>query len=241
MEENLGYIKLYRKLLTSKIFANPTKLKVWIWLLIKANHKNKYISVRIGKGETDVEILRSQFLFGRHKAEDELNIDESTIYRIIKSLEKIGMITVKANNHYSIITICNYEDYQGQGPSNVTTIEQPLNNKQPTTAKGTNTTNNDENNKNEYDKFLEVFNAITEKKFTGDKSSKAQYQELVKREYKLPDFEKSIQNCLINEWHKNNKDVLTPAFITKPENFEKYLNSSKVKIDLPSHLNNMVF
>ena len=35
-----GWIKLHRKLLTSNVFDNEKLLKVWIWCLMKATHKN---------------------------------------------------------------------------------------------------------------------------------------------------------------------------------------------------------
>ena len=42
-----GYIKLYRKLLESPIFQNEKALKVWIWCLCKATHKE--IDVLVGR------------------------------------------------------------------------------------------------------------------------------------------------------------------------------------------------
>lgn len=246
MEENVGYIKLYRKLLTSQVFVNPTKLKIWIWIILKANFKNKHVPVKTGKGVTEVQVLRGQFIFGRNKAAEELNINSHTIYYNIKKLEEIGMISRESHSHYSIITICNYEEYQGQSDAAIPTNAQPMHNQITTKPQAANTTNKDKNDKNVeeetgYSKFLERFNAITGKIYTGDDTGKTQYQELLKRGYKLPDFEKSIRNCLNNKWHQMNKNVLTPSFITKPEQFEKYLNSPVDSFDLPSHLDKMVY
>ena len=39
--ENKSYIKLFRKLLESPIFENEIALKVWIWCLLKATHKER--------------------------------------------------------------------------------------------------------------------------------------------------------------------------------------------------------
>ena len=116
-----GFINLHRTLLDSMIFSSQTGLKIWIWLLLKASYQKRYVSLKIGKGETTITIERGQLLFGRHKAEEELCIDSSTIYRWIKKLEENEMISIQSSNQYSIITICNYDTYQAGNE----TKEQP--------------------------------------------------------------------------------------------------------------------
>ena len=119
-----GFINLHRTLLDSMIFSSQTGLKIWIWLLLKASFKKRYVSLKIGKGETTVTIERGQLIFGRYKAEEELSIDGSTVYRWMKKLEENGMISIESNNQYSIITICNYDTYKWEN----TKEEQPMNN-----------------------------------------------------------------------------------------------------------------
>ena len=99
-----GYINLHRTLLDSMIFSSQTGLKIWIWLLLKASYRKRYVSLKIGKGETTVTIERGQLLFGRYKAEEELCIDGSVVYKWMKKLEENGMISIESNNQYSIIT-----------------------------------------------------------------------------------------------------------------------------------------
>ena len=129
-----GFINLHRTLLDSMIFSSQTGLKIWIWLLLKASFKKRYVPLKIGKGETTVTIERGQLLFGRYKAEEELCIDGSTIYRWIKKLEENEMILIQSNNQYSIITICNYDTYQGENINN----EQPTSNQRATNEQQTN-------------------------------------------------------------------------------------------------------
>lgn len=144
-----GYIKLHRQILESSIFASQIGFKIWIWCLLKANFKDKYASVKIGKGESQVHIKRGSFIFGRFKAEDELNIDGSTIYKWIKKLEEENMLFVKSNSHYSVVTICKYDEYQQQDNDEVATIQQPFNNQVATIQQQSNTTKNDKNDKND--------------------------------------------------------------------------------------------
>lgn len=131
---NNGFVLLSRELLESDVFASQKLLKIWIWCLLKANFKNKAVPLKVGKGERIVKVKRSQFLFGRFKAEEELFIDGSTIYKSMKKLEEMEMINIDSNNQYSLITICNYDYYQDaekykKQPSNsqVTADEQPSN------------------------------------------------------------------------------------------------------------------
>jgi len=107
-----GCILLSRSILNSKVFCNEKRLKVWIWCLLKANHKKRSLSVKTGKGETVIEIKRGQFVYGRKSAARELEMAPSTIRNIITLLARSGNLIIKADSHYSIITILNYDTYQ---------------------------------------------------------------------------------------------------------------------------------
>lgn len=153
-----GFIKLYRSMLDHPVFAHPVALKIWVWCLLKANHTKKSVSLKIGKGSTIVNVLPGQFIFGRFKAEDELNIDGSTIYKWIQkfSSNDFDLIKIESNNQYSIVSICNWATYQSINGTNVTTIEQPSNKQVTTDEQPSNTTKNEKNDKNErniYRKF----------------------------------------------------------------------------------------
>lgn len=131
----MSYIKLHRDILDSYSFANAKHLKIWVWLLLKANYKNAYFNINIGKGETTVLVKRGQLIFGRFKAEEELCMDGTFIYRTIQKFKELGQITIKVNSHYSLITICNYESYQGKENESEQAMnrqrsgnEQPMNN-----------------------------------------------------------------------------------------------------------------
>ena len=124
----MAFIKIDREILSSYCFANPNHLKVWIWLLVKANFKKTFASLKIGKGCITVKVERGQLIFGRFKAEEELGLDGSMIYRILQKFEEQEQIKIEANNQYSIITICKYDVYQ----NNKSEIEQPTNNQSAT-------------------------------------------------------------------------------------------------------------
>jgi hypothetical protein len=130
----MAFIKIDRRLLDSYSFSNPNYLKIWLWILLKANYKKSYASIDAGAGISTIEINRGQMLFGRHKAEIELNLSGSLIYRALKKFEQLGQITLKTNNKYTIITVCKYDCYQNNDSqteqlvnSKWTASEQPVN------------------------------------------------------------------------------------------------------------------
>lgn len=106
---NNGWIKLYRKICDNIIWQNEKALKIWIWCLLKANHKGKEVLI----GRQKIKIRPGQFVFGSNKATQELNISKSTIHYWISFLISERYIERKIFPKYSIITILNWNKYQG--------------------------------------------------------------------------------------------------------------------------------
>ena len=106
--EDKSWIKLYRKILESPIFENEKALKVWIWCLVKATHKEREQLV----GKQIVHLEKGQFVTGRKKASEELKMKDRTVYDYFKLLEELHMISINSNNKFSIVTVEKWEDYQ---------------------------------------------------------------------------------------------------------------------------------
>lgn len=136
-----GFILLSRNIIESEVFASQKLLKIWVWCLCKSNFKDRNVPLKIGRGETIVKVSRGSFIFGRHKAQEELFIDGSTIYKAIKQLEKLEMISIVSNNQYSIVTVNKYNEYQDSESYKVATKEQPRNNQGTAEEQPRNTTN----------------------------------------------------------------------------------------------------
>ena len=144
-----GYFKVHRKILDSQVFAHQTALKIWIWCLAKVTFRERFVSVKICRGETTVKLHPGQFIFGRFKAEEELNIDGSTIYKWMQRFAspEFEMILIESSNQYSIITLCNWEQYQNEGEEEVTAIEQPCDSRVTAVEQPCNTNKNDNKDK----------------------------------------------------------------------------------------------
>lgn len=136
-----GWIKLYRKSINSQAFQSEGLWKIWTWCLLKANHKDQWVSIRTGKGTSEIFIKRGQFVFGRKTAAKELKMVERTVHKRMLKMETMGNLVMKSDTHCSIITILNYDLYQGSENDEVTG---------KVTGKGqaSDTNKNDKNEKN---------------------------------------------------------------------------------------------
>lgn len=121
---NLTWIKCYRSLMDSEIWADEWLVKLWLWCLFKANHKELTF-----KGQV---VARGQFITGRHTASDELGVSPSKWYRGIERLVSLGCIETASNKHWTTVTVCNYSAYQDRDAEFRTASEQPVNNKRTT-------------------------------------------------------------------------------------------------------------
>lgn len=146
---SLGWIKLHRKLLDSQVFANEGLLKVWIYCLCRANHDVSYVPITTGKGTTEVKVDKGQFIFGRKSSAKDLGMNQSTLYKRLKKLEKLGNCNTQSNSHYTLVTICNWETYQDSKKPLEQGKEQLSNNQVTTREQPSNTDKNDNNYKNE--------------------------------------------------------------------------------------------
>lgn len=134
------YIKLYRKILKSPVFMNEKLLKVWIWCLCKATHKEHEEIVGLQK----LTVKRGQFVFGRKKASKELDIPETSVWRYIQTLKKYENLDIEPNTKFSVITIKNWDSYQiGERD-----VDSNMDNKWTTNGQQMDTNKNDKNDKN---------------------------------------------------------------------------------------------
>lgn len=135
-----GWVRLHRKTMQSQVFEDPHLLKTWMFCLFRASFRRRWVSIRTGKGTTQVELQPGQFVCGRKAAAKRLRMPEGTIYDRLNKLAKIGCINKQSNRHYTLVSVCNWGRYQNskiasqqQAPQR--TSNQPSTNQQPTNIK----------------------------------------------------------------------------------------------------------
>ena len=98
------WIKIYDKFLQWEWFGKAEMVQLFLYLLLKAKHKDgKWQGKTIPKGTVVIT---------RRALSVELGLSEQTVRTCIKRLVSTHEITYKATKQYSVITICNYDTYQ---------------------------------------------------------------------------------------------------------------------------------
>ena len=227
---NKGFISLHRKILDWEWYKNTNVFRVFLHLLIKANHQDQKwqgIEVKRGQRITSYENISTE-------------IGDLSVHQVRTALNKLkltGEVTSQSTSKYTVITITNYIDYQGndnQRNSQVTSRRQ-ADDKQVATNNNENNENNENkgthtlsNWKGEYgEKYIEAFNKLFNSKFrlTPDRIKK------LKLRFQTYDSEE-ISTALINlsksKFHHGDNDrgwKADPDFLIRSdEQVDKWLN-----------------
>lgn len=127
MAEKTTWIKLDRNILTWKWYSNNNTKALFIHLLIKANIKEKTFM--------GLEIRRGQLVTSYKTLSRETGMSLKNLRTAMENLETTEEITRKIFHDYSIITINNYDLYQGEDPTvGRQPEEKPVANKKPRTG-----------------------------------------------------------------------------------------------------------
>lgn len=122
-----GHVKLWRKSIDSGLIQSPNLWAFWSWCLLKATWKNRSVVMNM----QTINLLPGQLVFGRKAASKELNMSEQTIRTCLEKLKKLKNITIQSTSHYSIISVVNWDNYQGCQPTDNHLINQPPTSRQP--------------------------------------------------------------------------------------------------------------
>ena len=204
-----GYVKLWRKSIDSRVFKSDGLWKLWTYCLMRANHKHQWVELRTGKGIVEVEVQPGQFVFGRHSAAKDLNMNAETVRKRMDKLKKIGNITIQSTNQYSIITIINWDSYQ----SEIKNSTSKSTNQVPTKYQPSTTDKNEKNEKNKPRKKIdppdfvseEIWNAFVEhrkqiKAPLTDYAAKLIFNKLEKANAKGVDPEEMLKKSIESGW-----------------------------------------
>ena len=92
----------------------------------------------------------------------------------------------------------------------------------------------------DFDALLVFFNNTTGRKFRSiSTKAKKGFNNIIKQGYTKKDIRDAIVNCFNSEYHQQNRQYLTPEFISRIDKFEKYFDSKPKKLKLPQGYFNM--
>ena len=120
-----GYVKLWRRLKDADFWASEkfSRPQAWVDLVMLANFKDTFFRVR---GQR-VDVKRGQLAYSEVTLSERWKWSRGKIRRFLKELESETeqKIEQQKNNITTLITIINYELYQGDNTANGTTDDTP--------------------------------------------------------------------------------------------------------------------
>ena len=215
----IGWIKIHRKLLEWEWYSEPNTFRLFIHLLLKANHKvNSHKGIKVEKGE---------IMTGLNLLEQQTGLSIQKIRTALKHLKSTNEITIKTSNQGTIIQIVKYKDYQivTSEPTN----DQQTGNKRPTTnknKKNVKTINNRmEEFKNSLQPFLEKYGNEMLNDFYMHWTEKRELGRKMKFEMQQTwDFSRRLQRWFKNDYGNKSTFKKPP---TAEDNLEKELKNFK--------------
>lgn len=102
------WIRLHRSFLNWDWLDKPEMLALFMHLLSCASEEDK---------QGDLAVYRGQFKTSLNQLSDTTNLSKKTIRTCLSKLKDWNLIQIESNNRYSIIIICNYDDYFSKAES----------------------------------------------------------------------------------------------------------------------------
>ena len=203
-----GWIRIHRKFLDWEWFNKSEAVHLFMYLVLKANHKD-------GQWQ-GIDVKRGQFITSFGKVSTDTGISLQTIRTLLKKFEKTNEINIQTTNKFTIVTICKYECYQQENePTNT-----QLTNKQQTTNNQLTTNKNDKNNKEIlFNDFWKLYDKQVDRKKCLDKFLKLKDEEIKLIFENLPHYIRSTPD---KQFRKNpatwiNNKCWNDAEYSKPQ------------------------
>ena len=125
----MRYIKLSEKILDWEWFTDGNMVKLWLYLLLKAQ---QFENTRY----RGIELKTGQLVTGRKQIAKETGLSEREVRTCLERLKSTNEIAIKATNKYSIVTLLKYDYYQSNEPygvqQNDQLVDQQSTNNRPT-------------------------------------------------------------------------------------------------------------
>lgn len=110
-----GYVKLWRSLLDTTLWDHPSAMVLFIYLLLQANFKVAKVYVR---GQA-LQLEPGQLLTSHAKLCSGTGLSRKSLRGALDVLEAMEIISLnrakQRAKHPTVVTICNWERYQGNG------------------------------------------------------------------------------------------------------------------------------
>lgn len=236
-----GYIKFYRSILNWEWWHDINVFRLWSYLLLSANHQDSR-----WKG---IDVLRGQHITSLPTLEKKTGLSTQQIRTALSKLKSTGEITETVTNKYRLITLVNYDNYQGKddesnSQDNTQSNRQSTDNQQTSNRQST-ANKNDKNIKNDKNARSNKTSSITPEEFKsilGLWNSRCELKGITRmtdrrkqalacrlKEYGEESFRKLIENINASSFLKGQNDrgwTATFDWVIKPNNYVKVLEGN---------------
>lgn len=224
-----GWIKLHRQIINWEWYTDHNTFRVFLQLLLTANHKDKKF-----KG---MELKAGTIVTSRDLLAIATGLSVRQVRTALNKLKTTNELTIKTSPQGTIIQIVNYIKYQVE--TNEMTNERPTSDQRATTNKNVKNIKNEKNI--DYLALLGYINLSFGRRFEliNDKTKRS-YEARLKEGYTKERITDAITNAAASKYHKeNNYQYCTPEFFSRAETIDKY-SGLTIKTDSDSilaHLN----
>lgn len=103
-----GWVKIQRGIIRHRVFQDAEEFKLWVYLLLKAEHKPRNITVN----NKIFRVERGQVYLSYSQISIDCHIDITKLKRIIARLKQERMVTTTINDKRTLITVINFNKHQ---------------------------------------------------------------------------------------------------------------------------------
>ena len=222
MADNNGYLKLYRSMTKWEWYKDTITKIVFLHLLLNANWEpSRYMGYEVPKGG---------LVIGRKKLAETLEISERQVRTALEHLKSTNEITIKTTNRFSIVTIVNWEKYQGleeettNKTTNTKSNKRPTNDQQTTTEEEIKNIRIKEDNNISYEKILNLYNELCPSlpKVTKITDARKKLINARLKDYSMEELEKAFKEAEASDFLTGRSGKWTGA------NFDWIMNTNNI-------------
>ena len=210
---NKGWTKLYREQFVHWISEKKPWCDgyAWSYLYSQANHKPKVVNFR----NEYLHLKRGQFVTSKIKLKNIFGWTRRHVDNFLKALENDEMLTYRVTNRFTIITIINYDKFQGNGEQDDIQNDKQMTDRLHTDDKQVSTTKNDIKNdlsinNKKISPALTIFNywkeKLKHKKSLPTKDKLNKINARLKEGYTIEDCKQAIDGCANSEFHQGKNE-----------------------------------
>jgi hypothetical protein len=108
-----SFIMVPRDLFKDPLLQDCAYFHAWLWLVSQAAWKSTRVTVSNGRTSEIVELERGQLSHSRRFMATSWGWSEKRVRTFLNRLQKGGMIDLQADRLQTVITVCEYDIYQG--------------------------------------------------------------------------------------------------------------------------------